>query len=96
MFRTKEKPVKEVVMYFLRQRGLETPLLQRRLMQSWKEVAGDVIHSYTRELNIHNQILYVSITNTSLRADLSMMRQHFVQKLNAKVGAQVITDIRFC
>ena len=96
MFRTEVKLAKDVVMYFLRQRGWETPLLQRRLMQSWKEVAGDVVHSYTRELNIRNQTLYVSLVNTALRADLSMMKQQLVQQLNAKVGAQVITDIRFC
>ena len=32
----------------------------------------------------------------ALRADLSMRRQEFVQRLNQHVGAQIIADIRFC
>jgi len=31
----------------------------------------------------------------ALRADLSMRRQEFVNRLNAHVGEQVISDIRF-
>jgi hypothetical protein len=38
----------------------------------------------------------VRLSNPALRADLSMRRQEFTQKLNALVGEQVITDIRFC
>ncbi|MDE7086387.1 MAG: DUF721 domain-containing protein, partial [Prevotella sp.] len=44
---------------------------------------------------IYNQTLYVRLSNPALRADLSMRRQEFTQKLNAIVGEQVITDVRF-
>ena len=43
-----------------------------------------------------NQTLFVSLNAPALRADLSMRRQEFVQKLNNYVGNQVIADIRFC
>jgi predicted nucleic acid-binding Zn ribbon protein len=45
---------------------------------------------------IRNQTLFVSLSAPALRADLSMRRQEFVQKLNNYVGNQVIADIRFC
>lgn len=96
MFRTDVKQVSEVLLYALRQQGLETPLLQRRLIDSWQDVVGAVIAQYTRNLYIRNQTLFVALTNPALRADLSMMRQQYVQRLNAAVGSQVICDIRFC
>lgn len=96
MFRTEVKQAKEVVMYLLRQQGLEMPLLQRRLIESWPGVAGAVVAQYTRNLSIHNQTLFVQLVNPALRADLSMMRQQYVRQLNAAVGSQVICDIRFC
>lgn len=80
----------------MRQQGLEMPLLQRRLIDSWPEVAGKVTAGYTRNLYIRNQTLFVALTNPALRADLSMMRSLYVQRLNAAVGSQVICDIRFC
>jgi predicted nucleic acid-binding Zn ribbon protein len=47
-------------------------------------------------VSIQNQTLVVKTSVPALRADLSMRRRELVQQLNAHVGAQVITDIRFC
>lgn len=96
MFRTEVKSLKDVILFALRKQGLETPLLQRRLLEAWPNVAGNVIASYTRNVYIRNQTLFVALANPALRADLSMMRQQYVQRLNAAVGSQVICDIRFC
>ena len=79
----------------LRAQGLETPLLQKRLIEAWPTVAGDAIARYTTDVRIYNQTLYVSLRVPALRADLSMRRQEFVTRLNAHVGSQVISDIRF-
>ena len=79
----------------LRALGLETPLLQKRLVEAWPEVAGEAIARYTTSAVIRNQTLFVRLGVPALRADLSMRRQEFVQRLNAHVGAQVISDIRF-
>ena len=79
----------------LRALGLETPLLQKRLVEAWPEVAGEAIARYTTSVVIRNQTLFVRLSVPALRADLSMRRQEFVQRLNAHVGAQVISDIRF-
>jgi predicted nucleic acid-binding Zn ribbon protein len=77
----------------LRIQGLETPLLQKRVVESWPKVAGEVTARYTTQVTIYNQILYVKISVPALRQNLSMQRQELVQKLNAYVGAQVIIDI---
>jgi len=95
MFKRKEQPVSSLVMRHLRVLGLETPLLQKRLIDSWPVVAGEAIARYTTGLRIQNQTLFVRLSVPALRADLSMRRQEFVQRLNAHVGSQVIADIRF-
>ena len=95
MFRKKVIPVKELILRNLRAQGLETPLLQKRLIDSWPIVAGEAIARYTTDLNIRNQTLYVRLSVPALRADLSMRRQEFVKLLNEYVGSQVIADIRF-
>lgn len=79
----------------LRLQGLETPLLQKRLVEAWPVVAGPAIARYTTDAQINNQTLFVRLKSPVLRADLSMRRQEFVLKLNSHVGALVITDIRF-
>ncbi len=95
MFRREVQSIKDLVMRNLRVQGLETPLLQKRLIEGWPVVAGEAIARYTSNVTIINQTLMVHVTMPALRSDLSMRRTDFVQKLNDYVGAQIISDIRF-
>ena len=95
MFKRKVQPLKDLLLQVLREQGLETPLNQKRLIDAWPEVAGPLVARYTLNTYIYNQTLYVRLSNPALRSDLSMCRQELIQKLNATVGEQVITDIRF-
>ena len=85
MFRRDVKALDDVLVRFLRSSGLETPLLQRRLINSWGEVMGPLIARHTEQVFISNQTLMVRISNSALRAELSMMR----------VGVRIIADVRF-
>ena len=96
MFRRDVKGIKDLILRNLRQQGLETPLLQKRLVEAWPVVAGEAISRYTLNTYIMNQTLYIHLSVPALRADLSMRRQEFVTRLNEYVGNQVIADIRFC
>ena len=94
MFKRNSVPIKEVLLKALRDQGLETPLLQKRLIDAWPLVMGDAVASYTTDLNIRNQTLFVHLTNPALRMELSMQRQDIVRRLNEHVGNQVIADVR--
>lgn len=94
MFKREVKGVRELIMQNLRTNGLETPLLQRRLIEAWPRVAGEIASRHTTNCYIRNQILYVKMNNPALRADLSMRRSDLVIRLNHAVGSNVIVDIR--
>ena len=95
MFKRDVHDINDLVNQFLRQNGLEMPLLQKRLIDAWGKVAGKVIERYTEEKYIRNQVLFVKISRPALRSDLSMMRSELVNRLNQEVGARIISDIRF-
>lgn len=84
-----------LISQFLRRESLESPLNERRLLNSWAEVLGPTIASYTKDLYIRNQTLYVHLTSAALRQELMMGRELLVQSLNQNVGATVITHIVF-
>lgn len=95
MFRRDVQALADIIDVCLRHDGLETPLLQRRLLDAWGKVAGKTIERYTGEKFIRNQTLFIKILNPALRADLSMMRERLVKNLNVEVGAQIVADIKF-
>lgn len=95
MFKRDVKILGEIVLHCLRQDGLETPLMQKRVIAAWDEIAGKAIARYTGDKFIKNQILFIKILNPALRTDLSMMREELLNRLNQHVGSRVITGIRF-
>jgi predicted nucleic acid-binding Zn ribbon protein len=94
MFRRQAKQINELIPQILRNQGLETPLLQRRILESWETVAGTIAAKYTKEKFIRNQTLFVKISNPALRQDLSMKKTQLAQMLNNAVKAYVIADVR--
>jgi len=95
MFKREVYSIKDLVLRNLRYQGLETPLLQKRLMEAWPVVAGEAIARYTVDVSIRNQTLYVHLSVPALRSELNMRRSEFIVRLNEYVGNQVIADIRF-
>ena len=95
MFKRDVMTVADILAKCLRDGGLETPLLQRRVMDAWEQVAGDVAARYTTEKFVKNQTLFVKIPNPALRANLAMDKSRLLANLNAAVGSRVIADIRF-
>lgn len=89
------KSISEIVRETCREEGLETPLNEYRLIQAWAQVLGSGVQSYTKNLFIKNQILYVTLTSSVLRQELMMNRRTLVHRLNEHVKAQVITNIIF-
>lgn len=94
MFKRQPSPISPLLQTILRNNGLETPLLQRRLIDAWDDVAGEIVARYTTEKVIRNQTLFVRLQHPALRSELSMKKSILVQNLNATVGAQIINDIR--
>ena len=82
-------------MQFLRSEGLETPLLEHRIINAWPAVMGDTISRYTTDIYIKNSILWVKLKSPALKQNLLMMHGDITRKLNAYVKSQVITDVHF-
>lgn len=95
MFKRNVQTIRELILRNLHEQGLETPLLQKRLVEAWPKIAGPVVARYTLNTYIYNQTLFIRLSNPSLRSDLSMRRQELTKLLNDYVGEQVITDVRF-
>ena len=88
MKRNDAEQIGKLIQQYLRQESLESPLNEQRLLDAWPQVLGPAA-SYTSNLYIRNQTLYVHLTSAALRREL------LVRTLNQRVGATVITNIIF-
>lgn len=95
MERRKSERLDDVLLRFMRMQGLEGPLGEYRLLQSWGTVAGKRASAATTEMFIRNQTLYVRLKVPALRANLMAERSRLVADLNRAAGVDVITSITF-
>ena len=95
MERHKSVPINNLLDAWLRSNGLETPLLQYRLVQGWPTVMGPGVARYTGNIDIYGNTLRVQIKNAALRQNLLMMRTEIAHKMNQYVKAQVIQEVTF-
>lgn len=95
MKRKKTEQVGDLLGAFLRESGLETPLLEYRVVQAWPKVVGESVAARTTARFVREQALWVQVHSPSLRTQLSMMRQQLVRRLNEAVGSVVIYDLKF-
>lgn len=95
MFRYKTQTIKDAMLVYMRECGLETPLLEHRIVYAWEPVAGTTVAKYTSEKFIQGGILHVRLTSAGLRQNLLLEHKDLARRLNEYVGAQVISDVYF-
>ena len=60
----------DAIVAFLRESGLEQPVLETRIVELWPEVMGDTVARLTRSVKIKNAMLIVHISSAALKAQL--------------------------
>lgn len=95
MRRRETQSLGEVLRQVLKAQQLEPKLNENRVLDAWDRVLGPSIVKYTNGKYIKNRVLYVSLTSSVLKQELSYSRQQLVDSLNKEVGEEVIKDIYF-
>jgi len=93
MRRSKTISLAEAMKDYIKEMKLEGKLNEVHLINSWEETVGKAIASRTSKLYIKDQVLYVHLNSSVVRSELLMLREALKEKLNEKVGSEVIKDI---
>ncbi len=92
--RGKSLSIAEVLGLYLRETGLEKPVLEERVVELWPQVMGDTVARLTRSVEVKNGMLIVRISSAALKAQLFECRFDLVKKINTAVGGEAIRDVR--
>ncbi len=93
MKRKSALPLGEVLRRFLREEGLETPLLEHRAVEAWWVISPEAVKKVTKEVSLSHGKLFVKITRSALRQELSMCRTQLAQRINEQAGGQVVSEV---
>jgi predicted nucleic acid-binding Zn ribbon protein len=95
MRRTNTQPLREVLQEYIRVLKLQGKLDEVKLRDYWNELLGRSIALVTKDVRLHNNVLFVYLNSSVVRNELLMMRTSLMKALNDKLGKEVILDIVF-
>ncbi len=93
----KKKPVsvKNVIDKILLNKKLNHGLLELRIKDAWKNVMGKNVNTYTTNIKLYKEIIFVKLSSAPLKNELVYRADTIVKLLNNELGQEKIKEIKF-
>jgi len=81
--------------FFEENQFIKRKIAESRVVSGWSKLFGPSIASYTTNIYLKNNTLYVNLRSSVLRAELMMGKDRMINSLNEYAGMVVVNDIIF-
>lgn len=88
-----EGSISDVLKQFIEVNKLESGIDKIDVEQAWKNLMGNGVNTYTKEVILKGTILYVSLTSAVLREELSYGKDKIIKMINEEMGKEVVKSI---
>lgn len=96
MLKKNAQPISNILSEFFNENPeLKTSVAEHRAVTAWRELLGEGVSHYTKNVYFRRNILHVQLTSSVLRAELIMNKQNLIDKLNEHAEMEVVRDIVF-
>jgi hypothetical protein len=85
--------VGDIVNQIIKNNKLEPGLNQVSVVEAWATLMGNGVNSYTKNVALRNNILYVELTSAVLREELSYGKNKIIQMINDELGKDVVREV---
>lgn len=87
------QPIKDVLKNFVQQNNLEKGINEVQVIDVWKKMMGPAITNYTTNITFRKDTLYVQLSSSVLRQELSYGTSKIISNLNDELGATLIQKL---
>ncbi|GHC54122.1 DUF721 domain-containing protein [Ulvibacter litoralis] len=85
--------ISDVLKDFIQKNNLETGLDKVDVKAAWSNVLGPAISNYTTNIVLERDTLFVQLSSSVLREELSYGKEKIIRILNEELGKQLITKL---
>lgn len=90
-----ENSISDVLQQFIKKNKLQSGMDKMDAQQAWKDVMGSGVNSYTQDIMLKGATLYVALTSSVLREELSYGKEKIIKMLNEELKKDLIKDLIF-
>ncbi len=88
-----EVTLKEAIQKLVKTYELQGKLTENQLNNSWEQIMGRMVATYTRSLQLNNGRLVVRLNSSVLRQELSSNKTQVINRLNEYFEQEVVKDL---
>lgn len=85
--------LQEAMQDMLRELRLKSGLDENRVKMVWEKVMGKTISTYTSNIAVRKNVLYLTILSAPLKQELTYSREKIKTRLNEEMGEEYIKDV---
>lgn len=90
-----ENSVGEVLKHIIEANKLQLGIDQITVKEAWIALMGNGVNSYTKEVTLRKNTLYVELTSAVLRQELSYGKEKIIRMINEEFRRDVVKEIVF-
>lgn len=87
------QPIQEILKEFVKTNNLQSGLDKVNVREAWSNLMGNGVNNYTTGIELKNNILYVQLSSSVLREELSYGNDKIVKMLNESIGKEVVKKL---
>ena len=85
----------EVIDKLMKAYRLDGKLKEMDVIQAWAEMMGLAVANRTKNIQIRNKTLFLTMDSAVMRDELSYGKEVIIQRVNEKAGFEMITNVFF-
>ena len=83
----------EALQDFISENRLQKGMDRVNAREAWTNLMGNGVNNYTTAIELRNDTLFVSLSSSVLREELSLGKSKIIKLLNEELGKELITKI---
>ena len=93
MRRSNANNIGEIIRKLMRSPKLAEKMNELDALDVWKELIGDSLQKFVVSAKIYKGDLYVKLSSSVLRDELSYKKSELKEKINQKLGKEIVKEI---
>jgi hypothetical protein len=86
-------PLSEALNDFIQKNKLQHGIDKVNAREAWVNLMGNGVNNYTTAIELRNETLYVSLSSSVLREELSLGKSKILDMLNEELGKNLVKKI---
>jgi hypothetical protein len=87
------QPIQEILKEFVQANNLQSGLDKVNVREAWINLMGNGVNNYTTAIELKHETLYVQLSSSVLREELSYGNEKIVKMLNEAIGKEIVKKL---